>query len=248
MSITFSNPPARTGVEGQAAPQPAPAPAAEAPVASGRARWPLWGLAGAVTAFASTVVAMPSLSEEDYSAGPEVIQKLEAGGYRIGFVLGLISVGCLLVAAAGWKRWAEARAPRDLAARMVGQGLAATATINIIFYGITGAMGLYLEGGVEAATGLNDQGLYVNHILLDFGSLLGWWGAAAAAVSVAVMAFRKQRLLPRWMGVVSVVLLFPPVALALATSLPGFVGFTMPIWLVVISLGMVFSKVAQADA
>jgi hypothetical protein len=245
MSITFSSPPPRAEANGHVAPQPA---TAVAPTARGAARWPLWGLAGAVSAFASTIVAMPSLSEDDYSAGPEVVKKLEAGGYRIGFVLGLISVGCLMVAAAGWKRWAEARSPRDLAARTVGQGLAATATINVIFYGITGAMGLYLDGGVEADTGINDQGLYVNHILLDFGALLGWWGVAVAAIAVAVLAFRTQRLLPRWMGVVSVILLFPPIALALATSLPGFVGFTMPIWLAVISIGMVVSKKADAAA
>jgi hypothetical protein len=153
-----------------------------------------------------------------------------------------------MVGATGWARWAEARAPRDLAARMIGRGLAATTTVMIIFFGIVGSMGLYLTGGVEETTGLNDQGLYVNHVLLDFGVLLGWWGAAASAIAVAVLAFRRARLLPRWMGVVSVVFLVLPFGMAVGTSLPGLVGVFLPIWLAVISVGMVVSKTADAAA
>ena len=84
-----------------------------------------------------------------------------------------------------------------------------------------------------------------NFTLLDFGSLLGWWGAAVSAVCVAVLALGRQRALPRWMGIVSIVLLLPPVAMAVGMGLPGFVGFTMPIWLLAISLGMVFSRTAD---
>ncbi|QYG91949.1 hypothetical protein HC251_05515 [Iamia sp. SCSIO 61187] len=245
MSITFSSPPPRPGVDARTVPHAAPA---AGPAPTGGRRWPLFGVVGAVTGLAASILSIPQLDEEDYSAGPEVIQQLEATNYRIAFVLGLISVGCLLVAAAGWRRWAEARAPRSLAARLVGQGLAVTATVNVIFSCIAGSMGLYLEGGAEAATGPNDQGLYVNHIILDFGSLLGWWGAAASAIAVAALAFRSPRLLPRWMGVVSVLLLLPPVLMALATSLPGFVGLTMPIWLLAVSIGMVVSRTADAAA
>lgn len=248
MSVTISNPPPRTPAGGHPHTAPQPAPAAETPAARVSTRWPLFGAAGAVTGFLAALLALPRLEEADYSAGPEVIQKLEAGPYRIAFVFGLLTIGFLFAAGAGWRRWAEARAPRDLAARIVGQGLIATATVNIAFYGITGAMGLYLDGGVEAETGLNDQALYVLHAMLDFGSLLGWWATAVSAVAVAALAFRKARLLPRWMGVVSVIMLLPPVLLALGTSLPGFVGFTMPIWLVVISIGMVRSTVADAAA
>ena len=246
MSVTFSSPPARTGIDGQAAPQPAPAP--EAPTARGRARWPLWGAAGGILGLVASFVSYPALEEEDWTKGPEVVDKLEAGHYRVGFILGLLAIGCLMIAAAGWRRWAEARAPRDLAARIVGQGLALTATVMVIFYGIVGSMGLYTKGGVEYGETMSKEGIFVNHTLLDFGVLLGWWGAAAAAVAVAVMAFRTQRLLPRWMGVVSILFLLPPVGMALATSLPGLVGFFLPLWLAVISLGMVFSKVADASA
>jgi hypothetical protein len=34
--------------------------------------------------------------------------------------------------------------------------------------------------------------------------------------------------------------------MAAIMGLPGFVGFTMPIWLLAVSIGMVFSRKAQA--
>lgn len=231
------------------APHASPSLAAPAPeVARGTARWPLWGAAAGVASLAAVIAGMPALDEEDYTAGPEVVEKLSAGGYRISFLLGLVAIGCLMVAGAGWRRWAEARAPRDLAARLIGHGLIGTATINTIFFGLAGAMGLYLEGGVEADTGVNDQGLYVYHAMLDFGSLLGWWTTAVSAIAVAVLAFRKARLLPRWMGITTVVLMLMPVGMAVGISLPGLVGFFLPLWLIIVSIGMVVSKVAHAEA
>ena len=88
--------------------------------------------------------------------------------------------------------------------------------------------------------------MLTNFTLLDFGALLGWWGAAVSALCVATLAFGRARALPRWMGIVSVVLLVPPFALAIGMALPGFVGLTLPIWLAIISVGMVFSRTADA--
>ncbi|HWJ60752.1 MAG TPA: hypothetical protein VNS19_02190 [Acidimicrobiales bacterium] len=215
------------------------------PTERGHARWPLFGAVGAVAAFASVIVSMPTLTEEEYATGVRVIDELERGGYHLGFLLGLVSVGCLWVASSGWKRWAEQRVPDSLAGRTLAQGLAATATINVIFTCLMGSMALYLPGGTDEGW-LSDQAIFTNFTLLDFGTLLGWWGAAVSAICVAVLAFGKTKALPRWMGVVSVVLLLPPFLMAIPTGLPGFVGFTMPIWLLTISIGMVFSRKAQA--
>ncbi len=220
-------------------------PAPSEPRRGGRATWPILGAVGAVTGLASVLVSMPSLSDAQRASGVEVIDRLEPGGYRVGFVLGLLSVGCLLAASSGWRRWAARRVPDSLAGRTLAQGLAATATINVIFSCLMGSMGLYLAGGAEPG-GISRAGMFTNFTLLDFGPLLGWWGAAVSAICVAVLAFGSSKALPRWMGVVSVVLLMPPLAMALAVSLPGFVGLTMPIWLLVISIGMVFSRAARA--
>ena len=91
-------------------PVAAAAGAAE-PVRRGRPRWPLFGAAGAVAAFVAVIFSMPTLTEEEYSSGIDVVDQLERGGYHIAFILGLVSVACLLVAASGWRRWAELPRP-----------------------------------------------------------------------------------------------------------------------------------------
>jgi hypothetical protein len=220
----------------------APGAATPAPQDRSRPTWPLFGLAGAISGFLSVTVSISSgVTEEDSERGIRVIDDLTRGGYHAGFLLGLVSVGCLLVAAQGWRRWAQHVAPDSLGARMVSQGLAATATVNIIFTGIMGSMAIYLPGGSDEGW-LADEAIFTNFTLLDFGSLLGWWGAAMAAMATVGLAFGRSRLLPRWMGVVSIVTLLPALLFAGITGLPGFVGFTMPIWLAVISVGMVFSR------
>jgi hypothetical protein len=106
-------------------------------------------------------------------------------------------------------------------------------------------MALYLPGGTDNGW-LSRDAMFVNFTLLDFGQLLGWWGGMVAAGCVASLALRRQRVLPRWMGVFSIIAMLPPLAMAAVMALPGFVGLTMPIWLVVISIGMVFSRKANA--
>jgi hypothetical protein len=117
--------------------------------------------------------------------------------------------------------------------------------VNVIFTTLAGSMAIYLPGGSDAGW-LSRDAIFVNFTLLDFGTLLGWWGTAVAAGCVVSLAFRRRRVLPRWMGVAAIVLLLPAVGLAVATGLPGLVGLTMPIWLAIVSIGMVFSRTAQA--
>ena len=245
MTTTFRPSPAAVAPEGVTT--PAIDLTAAVPPARRRARWPLWGLAAGMTGWAASLAPIQDLSDEQYLRGPGIVDQLHRGGFHASFLLGLVSVGCLLVAASGWRRWAEQRAGGDLAARTLAQGLTVTATINVIFHCVAGALALYLPGGADGGR-MSQEALFVDFTLLDFGSLLGWWGVAVSAVCVTVLAFRRSALLPRWMGVVSVVLLLPPVLMAALVALPGFVGLTLPIWLVVISVGMVFSRRAQAPA
>lgn len=193
----------------------------------------------------SAVAGISGVTEEEAKEGIRVLEHLDRGPYHASFLLGLVAFAALFVASTGWKRWAEQRAPRDLAARTIGTALAATATVNIIFTCLAGSMALYLPGGADEGW-FADESIFVNYSMLDFGQLLGWWGAAVAAGCVATLAFRRDRVLPRWMGVVSVILPLPALAMAAATALPGMVGLTMPIWLVVVSVGLVFSRTAQA--
>jgi len=219
---------------------PTPAPAE-------RTARPLWPLLGAVAGVASLVGAMASLGsieEEQFLEGVGIVDDLERTGYHVSFIVGMVGVAALFLAAAGWRRWAAHRAADDLAAGAIATALQATATVNIIGYSLAGALALYLPGGMDEGT-MSDESLFVNFAYLDFGTLFGWWGAVVAAGCVAFLAFRR-RILPRWMGITSVVLLAIPVLLAVLTALPGMPGLIMPIWLVAISVGMTLSKTAQA--
>ena len=211
-----------------------------------RATWPLAGVVAGIASLVAAMAGLGSVTEDQYLDGVGVVDQLERGGYHVSFVVGLVGVAALFVAAAGWRRWAAHRAADDLAAGTVATALTATATVNIIGYSLAGALALYLPGGLDEGT-MSDESLFVNFAYLDFGTLFGWWGAVIAAGAVAVLAFRRK-LLPRWMGIVSVVAMAIPIGFAAFTSLPGMPGFTMPLWLVAISIGMVLSRSADASA
>lgn len=211
-----------------------------------RATWPLAGAVAGIASLVAAMAGMATITEEQYLEGVGVVDELERGGYYVSFVVGLIGVAALFIAAAGWRRWAQHRAADDLAAGTIATALSATATVNIIGYSMAGALALYLDGGLDEGT-MSDESLFVNFAYLDFGTLFGWWGATLAAGCVAFLAFRR-RLLPRWMGITSVVAIAIPLGFALFTSLPGMPGFIMPLWLVAISVGMVFSRTAGASA
>jgi hypothetical protein len=212
------------------------------PVRAGAARWPIFGVVAGVTGFAAALTSISNgVSKEEANLGVGVLDHLDRTPYHISFVLGLISIASLLVAAAGWRRWAEERAPRHLASRTIASALGATATMNILGTAMAGSMALYLPGGTDEGW-LSRDAQFVNFTLLDFGQLFGWWGAMVAAGSVAALALPKRRVLPRWMGIVSVVLMLPAIVFAALTALPGFPGLVMPIWLVVISIGMMKAR------
>ena len=220
--------------------------AADPALGGTRATWPLAGAVAGIASLVAAMAGMATITEEQYLEGVGLVDELERGGYYVSFVVGLIGVAALFIAAAGWRRWAQHRAGDDLAAGTIATALSATATVNIIGYSMAGALALYLDGGLDEGT-MSDESLFVNFAYLDFGTLFGWWGAMLAAGCVAFLAFRR-RLLPLWMGVVSVVTMAIPLGFALFTALPGMPGLLMPLWLVAISVGMVFSRTAGASA
>jgi hypothetical protein len=208
-----------------------------------RATWPLAGAVAAVASLVAASAGMASIAEEQYLDGVAVVDELERGGYYVSFLVGMIGVAALFITAAGWRRWAAHHAADDIAAGTIATALQATATVNIIGYSLAGALALYLPGGTDGGT-MSDESLFVNFAYLDFGTLFGWWGAVLAAGCVAVLAFRG--VLPRWMGIVSVVTMAVPLGFAAFTALPGMPGFVMPLWLLAISVGMYLSRTAGA--
>jgi hypothetical protein len=220
---------------------PPPATSAAAP-RTRAARWPIFGIVAGVSGSLAALTSISSgVSKEEAQSGVEVIDQLHRGPFYASFLLGLVSITCLLITVAGWRRWAEERAPRHLGARTIANALGATATINILGTALCGSMAIYLPGGSDNGW-LSREAMFVNFTLLDFGQLLGWWGAMVAAGCVASLALPTSRQLPRWMGVISILLMLPAIGFAVGTGLPGFPGLVMPIWLVIISIGMMKAR------
>jgi hypothetical protein len=78
-------------------------------------------------------------------------------------------------------------------------------------------------------------------MFLDFGPYIAWWGAAIGAASMVWLSLR-DRLLPIWIGVVSALFALAPIGFLVATGLPGLLGVVDPLWLVIVSLGVAFSR------
>lgn len=117
--------------------------------------------------------------------------------------------------------------------------------MHLIGTSAAGSLSLYLPGGPDEGF-MSKEGLFVSYTLLDFGMILSFWGVLFAAIGVATLSFGSRRVLPMWMGIASVLLVLPPIAFGIGMALPGFPGLVMPIWLVLISGGFLFSRTARA--
>jgi hypothetical protein len=201
-------------------------------------RWPLWGVAAGVLGAVGHLFSMQVPSDEEYRSGAAVVDALERGPYHVGIVSGLAGVFCLLVFAAGWRRWTTAVAPNSLAAGALHLALTASAGAMMLAYGFKGALAIYLPDGM-------DEGTYANESLLtffmfdDFSAFISWWGVAMACGAIAWLALRERRL-PLWIGLVAALFAIVPVGLVTATGLPGFPGVIDPFGLVIISAGLAF--------
>ncbi len=147
--------------------------------------------------------------------------------------VGLVAVLCLTMFATAWWRWATENR-RDLAALAVAPATLATATLVLLGSGIKGALAEYVVGAF-AADHFTIEGVYTLFVLDDSAAYLAWWGVQIAAGLVAWLSF-KDRTLPVWFGVVTVIVLLPTVVVfAIFGALNGAGGFG-PIWLILASL------------
>lgn len=205
--------------------------------ATGSTRWAAWGLAAGVLGFVAHLVSDPqsALATADRGLGAEIVELVGRTGYHVGAATGFLAVACLLVAAAGWRRLVRGW-PDHLAAELVPGALVAAAGAMTIGYGFKGTLAIYLDGGLDGSS-YPIEGLYALFMVNDLAPFFSWLGVIVAAGAVAVVSLR-HRLLPRWMGVVSVLAVLPALGMLLAFGLTGFVGITGPIWLVAISTGL----------
>jgi len=211
-------------------------------------RWPLWGTAAGILGAGGHLVTLQAPTQAQLDTGAGVIATLDRGNYHLGIVTGLAGVFCLLVFAAGWRRWAAATAPGSLAGGMVPLALTASAGALILGYGFKGALAVYLQGGSDAGS-YPAEYLMTFFMFDDFGAFIGWWGVAMAAAAIAWTALRERRL-PVWIGLVSALVVLLPAGIVAATGLPGFPGVVDPFYLVILgpALAFTFRRAASGAA
>ena len=209
--------------------------------APGRQRWLLLGSAAGLTGLVATLVTDLHVDGGASDATPAVVDQLSQGKADVSVVVGYVMVALLLVLAAAWRRHVEPRVLSSTAARVVPLALTSAAGASTLGYGWKGAMAVYLPGGVGRRHVRSRGGLYIYYLLNDFGSFIGWLGVTVAAGAVAWMALR-ERLVSRWIGVISVLPVLAVVAMTVGTGLPGFPGVVTPLWMVVAFTGMALGR------
>lgn len=204
--------------------------ATSAPVEGSRpaTAWAWWGVPAGIVGLAGNFVsAHGALSDADAA---DAVAAVARTSYHVGTVLGLVSFACLLLAAAGWRRWG---ADQGLAQQAVPAGLTVTATLVLLGTGLRGALAEYLPGGINEGN-FDDAGLYALFIVHDTAPWFAWWGVLMVAALIAFMSLAGQGF-PRWLGVLSIAALAMPTAVMAGSGAVAAAGFVGPIWLVAFS-------------
>jgi hypothetical protein len=232
-AMTLTTPPPVVATVAPPLDRPAPAGAGGS--------WAIWGVVAGLAGAVATMFTDPQAAvwEDGVTLGTEAVRQVERAPYQIGVCVGFLAVVAVLFTASGWRRWAAERAPRNLAGGVVSAALTASAGAMMLGYGFKGAMAVYLPGGMDEGT-FTDEGLFSLWMFLDFAPYIAWWGAAVAAVVVVWLSLR-DRLLPRWVGLVSVPFALAPLVFMGATRLPGFPGVVGSAWLAIVSAGLAVS-------
>ena len=206
--------------------------------ATRRATWALWGVGAGVAGVLTNFIFAPSVGDELRKTGSpeEVLAALERSSYHLSAITGFAAVACLVLFAAGLSRWAKDQASDSLALRAAPMGVLASAAALIVAYGVKGQLSSYLEGGFNDMS-YGDDARYLYFLLDDLAGYYGWWGVTITVACLVVLAFR-ERLVPRWVGALGVLVVLVPTAMLLAFGFTGMSGIVCPLFLVIGGIGL----------
>ena len=204
-------------------------------------RWAWWGVAAGILGVVATILTLVNAPGSPPTSAD--MAHLSSGTYHLGGAVGYLAVAALLVTAGAWRaRVIPSLAPTSIAARVVADGLTASAAALALGYGWKLAMGLYLPGGANAGQ-FDRSGLFVYFVLNDFGPFIGWLGVVVAAAAMTVLGLR-ERGVPRWIGVVSALPVVVVLIASLGAGVAGFPGIVGPLWMIVTFAGLALSRTA----
>ena len=194
------------------------------------ARWAWWGVGAATLGLAGNLIA--GHGTFDHVDAAFAVADTSRSAQHIGTLLGMAAFVCLVLLSAGWRRWAGTAS--GLAEQAIAPALTVTATLVLFGTGLRGAMAEYLPGGINADN-FNDDGLFALYMLHDTAPGFAWWGVLLVAALTAFVSFRS-RVVPRWLGVLSILPLVPALAVMIGSGAVAGAGFVAPIWLAVASV------------
>jgi hypothetical protein len=216
-----------------------------APGSARRDRWPWFGVAAGLTGLLATFV-FDIHAGSDIAGGEAttmaVIDDVNQRTAHFSIIFGYVTVALLLILAACWRGAVERRIPDSVAARVVSQSLTAAAGALSLGYGWKGAMSIYHPDGNEPDT-YDQMGLFMYYILNDFGSYIGWLSVSVAAGAFVWMGLR-ERSIPLWLGVFSILPIVPAWGWMIATGLPGLPAIST-IWMIVAFTGLAFARLGE---
>jgi hypothetical protein len=206
--------------------------------------WIYAGLGAGLLGLFATMFTQPFLDEDVKAEGVDaVVAGLDGKAtlIKLGAIAGFAAVAALAVFAAGYLRHLRARAPRGgLAVPVASLGFASAIGTLVIGFGLKAMLAGGAPGGI-------DEGLYtttdvsVLHLLVDQMQWLAWQGVALVMAVTALLSLR-DRVVPRWFGVVSGLLTLSVVALTLGFALPYSAGVVAPPWLVLAAVTMFLQR------
>jgi hypothetical protein len=215
-----------------------PGSAVAPPAVAPSRRWAWWGVGAGVLGVVATVGTLVDTPDTPSTAAS--VARLGTGAYHVGGALGYLAVAALLVTAGAWRTRVARAVPDSIAARVVADGLTAASGALALGYGWKLAMALYLPHGANAGQ-FDRNGLWVYYVLNDFGPFIGWLGVAVAAGAMVVLGLR-ERVVPRWIGWISLIPVLAVLGMSLGGAIAGFPGMVAPLWMVVTFGGLALRR------
>lgn len=205
--------------------------------------WPLWGLPAGALGFLATVFLNDRPDAETrgngYTVTPADMAGLDPAMYHLAVACGFVSVTCLIVFAAQWRRRVETQFDWSDAAPVVGGGLLSSAAGLTLAYGWMGALSRYLPEAPEGSS-YDERGTFVYFMLSDFSPYIAWLGVLVAGAGLTWMAW-QERLVSRVLGTFTGLVFVLVMAAVIATGVPGLPA-AASLELVLVSLWLAFGR------
>jgi hypothetical protein len=215
--------------------------AAEAPAATDarRGAWPLYGMIAGVASVTSTQLTSQTMGPEVKQGGVEAVYAALGDPLllRVGACLGFLGILTLVAFSVGYLRFLESRAgEKSLWVSAMRMGFTGSIGALIVTYSLKAMLAGGMPGGLDEVLYTRTD-VAVLHLLVDQLQWVGWWGVSIAMACTAGLSL-QVKVLPRWIGWLSVLFVTFVFVFSLVLALPYSAGVVAGPWLLATSIGV----------